>query len=118
MKPSILLASPKIRSQLRKKLIAHALQQFSKLPLKSRDQGYLSLANLILLENNDVPGIVGVLGTILGKNNVNIANMSLSRNDVGGVAMTILQLDSIPSQRALDEVKEADAILNMHLVEF
>ncbi len=86
--------------------------------VNSRDVEALPEGKLLLLENNDVPGIVGVLGTILGKDNVNIANMSLSRNDVGGVALTILQLDSIPSQRALDEVKEADAILNMHLVEF
>lgn len=86
--------------------------------VNDRDVEALPEGKLLLLENKDVPGIVGVLGTILGNDNVNIANMSLSRNDVGGVALTILQLDSIPSKRALDEVKHVDAILNMHLVEF
>ena len=43
--------------------------------------------------------------------------MSLSRNDIGGVAMTIFQLDSIPSQKALDKLNVTEAVLNMNLVE-
>ena len=55
---------------------------------------------ILLLENHDVPGIVGKIGTILGTHNVNIASMSLSRNEVGGRALTLLNLDSAPGQRA------------------
>ena len=36
-------------------------------------------ANLIVLKNKDVPGIVGFIGQVLGEDQVNIANMSLSR---------------------------------------
>ena len=43
---------------------------------------------ILLLENHDVPGIVGRIGTILGGHKVNIASMSLSRNEAGGKALT------------------------------
>ena len=36
---------------------------------------------LLVLENDDVPGIVGQIGTILGERRVNIADMSLSHNN-------------------------------------
>ena len=59
---------------------------------------------VLLLENRDRPGIVGHLGTLLGENNVNIAGMSLSRNEVGGQALTLLNLDSAPDEALLAKV--------------
>jgi D-3-phosphoglycerate dehydrogenase len=59
---------------------------------------------VLLLENNDVPGIVGRVGSVLGVHGVNIASMSLSRNEVGGRALTLLNLDSTPAQAVLDEL--------------
>lgn len=57
---------------------------------------------VLLLENHDVPGIVGKVGTILGTHGVNIASMSLSRNEAGGSALTLLNLDSFPEQEVID----------------
>ena len=71
--------------------------------INDRDVEAIPEGKILLLENKDVPGIVGILGTILGKDRVNIANMSLSRNDVGGRALTVLQLDSVPSEAALND---------------
>jgi D-3-phosphoglycerate dehydrogenase / 2-oxoglutarate reductase len=59
---------------------------------------------ILLLENRDRPGIVGHLGTILGQSGVNIASMSLSRNEVGGRALTLLNLDSAPDETLLAKV--------------
>jgi len=59
---------------------------------------------VLLLENNDVPGIVGKVGSILGAGSVNIASMSLSRNEAGGRALTLLNLDSCPSTAVLNEL--------------
>ena len=59
---------------------------------------------VLLLENDDVPGIVGKVGTILGTHGVNIASMSLSRNEAGGRALTLLNLDSAPSDTTLEEL--------------
>jgi len=66
---------------------------------------------LLVLENDDVPGIVGRLGTLLGSHKVNIAGMSLSRNEAGGRALTVLNLDTAPDQKILDELL---AIGNVH----
>jgi D-3-phosphoglycerate dehydrogenase len=73
---------------------------------------------LLILENNDVPGIVGMVGTVLAKHNLNIANMALSRNNVGGVALNVCALDSVPSKEALDEIRSHKDIVKLHLVDF
>jgi len=59
---------------------------------------------VLVLENKDRPGIVGHLGTLLGEQNVNIASMSLSRDAVGGKALTLLNVDSAPDQATLDRL--------------
>lgn len=66
---------------------------------------------VLLLENHDVPGMVGKFATILGTHKVNIASMSLSRTKVGGNALTLLNLDSTPEKQVLaDLLKEPDII--------
>jgi D-3-phosphoglycerate dehydrogenase / 2-oxoglutarate reductase len=71
----------------------------------------------LILENEDVPGIVGMLGTVLGKNQVNIANMSLSRNAIGSIALTVLQLDSCPDNKTLKELTAHQNIKTVYAVE-
>ena len=71
---------------------------------------------LLLLNNADKPGIVGLLGTVLAKHKVNIASMSLGRDTVGGLALTVLSLDSAPPQAVLDELKKDADISNVKVV--
>jgi D-3-phosphoglycerate dehydrogenase / 2-oxoglutarate reductase len=71
---------------------------------------------VLLLNNKDRPGIVGYLGTLMGRHNVNIASMSLSRDTVGGFALTVLNLDSVPSQEVLDELQRDPDISNVKVV--
>lgn len=59
---------------------------------------------MLVLENQDVPGIVGTVGMILGNNGVNIASMSLSRNHVGGLAINVVNLDTAPGEKAFQEI--------------
>ena len=72
--------------------------------------------NLLLLNNKDRPGIVGHLGTLLGKHKVNIANMSLTRDTAGGLALTVLNLDSPPPQAVLEELQKDADISNVKVV--
>ncbi len=71
---------------------------------------------LLLLNNTDKPGIVGHLGTLLAKHKVNIASMSLGRDTAGGLALTVLSLDSAPPQAVLDELQKDTDISNVKVV--
>jgi D-3-phosphoglycerate dehydrogenase / 2-oxoglutarate reductase len=71
---------------------------------------------LFFLTNKDRPGIVGYLGTLLGRHHVNIASMSLSRDIAGGQALTVLNLDSVPPQAVLDEIQKDPDISNVRVV--
>src|SRR3974390_64771 len=70
----------------------------------------------LLLENKDRPGMVGYLGPLLGRHKVNIASMSLSRDAVGGWALTALNLDSVPPAEVLDEIRKDPDISNVAVV--
>ena len=50
-------------------------------------------ANMLYTTNEDVPGIIGLLGNTMGKNGVNIANFTLGRSTVGGEAIALLYVD-------------------------
>jgi D-3-phosphoglycerate dehydrogenase len=60
---------------------------------------------LLIIENHDEPGMIGYVGTLLGKDKVNIANMSLSRQRPGETALMVINLDSEPSDSARRELK-------------
>jgi len=71
---------------------------------------------LFLINNKDRPGIVGQVGTLLAKHHVNIANMSLNRDTIGGSALTVLNLDSVPPAELLEEIKKDPDISNVRVV--
>ncbi|HXU76197.1 MAG TPA: phosphoglycerate dehydrogenase [Methylomirabilota bacterium] len=71
---------------------------------------------VLLLRNKDRPGIVGYLGTLMARHQVNIASMSLSRDTAGGYALTVLNLDSVPSAEVLDEIQKDPDISNVKVV--
>ena len=81
-------------------------------PVEARPHGVI-----LILENTDRPGIVGRLGTLLGEHNVNIATMSLSRNQAGGTALTVLNLDNAPSEELLQEIRGSDDIHSAQVIE-
>ncbi len=71
---------------------------------------------VFLMNNKDRPGMVGHIGTLMAKHQVNIASMSLSRDEAGGQALTVLNLDSVPPQAALDEISKDPDITNVRVV--
>jgi D-3-phosphoglycerate dehydrogenase / 2-oxoglutarate reductase len=74
---------------------------------------------LLLFTHQDVPGIIGRVGTAFGKHEVNIAQMSVGRagNQPGGVAIGVLNLDSIPTEAALQELSKIEAISRIQTIE-
>lgn len=71
---------------------------------------------LFLMTNKDRPGIVGYIGSLMGKYQVNIANMSLSRDKEGGHALTVLNLDSVPPAALLEEIGKDPDISHVRVV--
>ncbi len=71
---------------------------------------------LCFLTNKDRPGIVGYLGTLIGRHQVNIANMSLSRDSAGGRALTVLSLDSVPTAELMAEIRKDPDISDLRIV--
>ena len=62
---------------------------------------------LLLLTNDDAPGMVGRVGTLLGDAGINIANMTLSRSRAGGDAMMAFALDDDPPGDDPDDALDA-----------
>ncbi len=75
--------------------------------------------NLLIFTHQDVPGIIGKVGTAFGKHEVNIAQMSVGRagDKPGGSAIGVLNLDSQPTTAALDEMMAIDAIDKIQTIE-
>ena len=65
---------------------------------------------LLIIANSDETGIVGQLGKIIGDAGVNIASMSLSRNEVGGIALNVAGLDSPLDDETLGRILAIDAV--------
>ncbi len=63
---------------------------------------------LLLFVNIDQPGVIGKVGTILGKTGVNIASFTLGRMAAGGEALAVLHLDDTISEDLLKELADLD----------
>ncbi|HEV8061953.1 MAG TPA: phosphoglycerate dehydrogenase [Gemmataceae bacterium] len=70
----------------------------------------------LIFTHRDVPGLIGFIGTIFGKYQVNIAQMTVGRQQQGGEAIAILNLDSQPPEEALKEVCAHPQISSTSLV--
>jgi D-3-phosphoglycerate dehydrogenase len=78
--------------------------------INGRQVEVAATGKLLIIENSDEPGMIGYVGTLLGKDGVNIANMSLSRQEAGQTALMVINLDSEPSEAARRELKGHKAI--------
>ncbi len=74
--------------------------------------------HMLYTTNRDVPGIIGTLGMILGKNGVNIANFTLGRSGVGNEAIAILYLDEHIPDAVVAELEETGLFQQVRPLEF
>ncbi|MDD3905438.1 MAG: phosphoglycerate dehydrogenase [Candidatus Omnitrophica bacterium] len=71
---------------------------------------------LLMVFNKDVPGIIGHIGTIFGKNKINVASVSFGREAKGGRAVSVWNVDSEVSKKVLDEIKSSGDVYELKLV--
>ncbi len=65
---------------------------------------------IVFIKNADQPGIIGRICSILGDNKVNIAEMKNVRLAKGGEALTVISIDSEPSQGVLQKIKSEKGV--------
>jgi len=61
---------------------------------------------LVLCRYDDVPGVIGRVGTLFGGAGVNIANMTVSRSRRGGKALMVLTVDSMPPPDLVERLRD------------
>jgi D-3-phosphoglycerate dehydrogenase / 2-oxoglutarate reductase len=60
---------------------------------------------MVFFRYDDVPGVIGRVGTMFGEAEVNIANMAVSRTKEGGKALMALAIDSAPPAALVDRIR-------------
>ena len=60
--------------------------------------------DMVFFRYNDIPGVIGKVGTLFGENGANIANMAVSRTRDGQQALMALSVDEPPSDALIDEM--------------
>ena len=73
--------------------------------------------HILIINHIDRPGIIGDMGLILGKHEVNIASMQLGRSNEGGAALLSLSLDSAVSEKALEDLNSINGFKNVRQVD-
>jgi D-3-phosphoglycerate dehydrogenase len=71
---------------------------------------------MLVFSNDDVPGVIGHIGTVFGRHGINIAGMQLGRERPGGRAVSILNLDSPVPDGVLAEIRALPNIRSATLV--
>jgi D-3-phosphoglycerate dehydrogenase len=85
---------------------------FGEYRLEFRPQG-----KLLVLQNRDVPGVVGKVGTLLGDAGVNIAEIHLARETGGEGAMAVIRLDQELAAGTLAELEALPEVNRVQLVD-
>ncbi|MGB8812007.1 MAG: phosphoglycerate dehydrogenase, partial [Paracoccaceae bacterium] len=75
-------------------------------------------AHMLYTTNEDVPGIIGLLGMTMGKNNVNIANFTLGRAGVAQEAIAILYLDQAIDPKVVETLESTGMFQQVKALQF
>jgi len=74
--------------------------------------------NMLFLYNNDKPGVIGNIGSLLGRNQINIGRMHFGRETPGGLAISVVNIDSPVDDRIIEELKQLPNILDVKILYF
>jgi D-3-phosphoglycerate dehydrogenase len=85
--------------------------QIDEYRLEARPEGIV-----LVMQNQDVPGVIGQVGTLLANHGVNIGEWRLGRVHPGGEALSFINLDSEPSAETLRELADIKAVTQVKVV--
>lgn len=69
--------------------------------------------DMLIVENNDKPGVIGNIGSTLGKNKINIARMQFGRESRGGRAISVVSVDTQATKNILASIKKLPNIVSV-----
>ena len=72
--------------------------------------------HMLVIRNDDTPGMIGNVGTILGNGGVNISDMALGKSPTGEAALMVLAVDTPVPTKVIDELRSSPGILRVHPV--
>ena len=72
---------------------------------------------ILMLNNRDVPGVVGNVGMLLGEAQINIAGLQLGREAVGGMALSLVHVDERIPAPVMDKLRQLPNIVSADLLE-
>jgi D-3-phosphoglycerate dehydrogenase len=78
-----------------------------------------AVGTLLVIRNQDQPGVIGEIGTVLGRNGLNIGSFALGRSPGGAVGIVNLDqegADDARNSRAVEELRSVKAIKEVKLV--
>ena len=73
---------------------------------------------MLFIRNEDKPGLIGRLGTLLGEAGINIANFNLGRSRPGATAVCLVAVDSVVEPLVLDQVRVLPGVVEVALLQF
>jgi len=73
---------------------------------------------ILMLRNQDVPGVVGRIGTFLGEKGINIAGLRLGRTEVGGTAISLINVDNAVPENVLAQLRKLPNIMDAQYLIF
>ncbi len=71
---------------------------------------------MLVLKNEDVPGVIGKIGTLLGDKGVNISRFYLGRKERGGEALAVIEVDSNVDEDVIEALKSVAPVSSVRLV--
>jgi D-3-phosphoglycerate dehydrogenase / 2-oxoglutarate reductase len=69
--------------------------------------------HMVMITNDDRPGVIGTVGTLLGNAGINIADMDVGRSDRPGLAVMLIAPTSVVEPAILDALRAAPGIVNV-----
>ena len=74
--------------------------------------------HMLYIVNDDKPGFIGRIGTLLGSHGINIGTFNLGRRDAGGEAVLLLSLDEAIGPEVLAEAEKVDGVKTVTALSF
>lgn len=68
---------------------------------------------MLVLMNNDKPGVIGAIGTLLGENGINIARMQFGRESAGGRAISVVSVDCTVADAVMEKIRKLPNVLSV-----